>query len=328
MAKKINDDGVKIPLTTSNVRLTADTPDASLGYVALSGEEGNKSIDWEKRILYGLATEEVIDWGSKKLTKYGGQTVLDWENAQTHDANTVVSVNWDKRQLYNREGEVIFDWKDGAYLPRTLNINNTVLSSGEEGFIAQYSDSRLDLNTDFSEISYKDTYLFLERGIKITAAEAVKLTSDNDDITLQAHRNIELNSKDGDISIYPSDDFNLFGNEYAGSGKAYYKGNEIATLDDLKNVEVNTIEYTFTKVGINGLLLPDPFQYHRDLKITAVYPNNNVVAGSFTATINSENYDINSLIGITLPAGTQLNWDNDIKAGMNQSTIIITFEKI
>lgn len=86
-------------------------------------------------------------------------------------------------------------------------------------------------------------------------------------------------------------------------------------------------EILFTKLGINGEVVPTPFMWYEDLKVKQVILMSN--AADISVTIGANTYNSNSLIGAALPANSEMtDFDITITAGSNQGNAIIIFERV
>ena len=83
------------------------------------------------------------------------------------------------------------------------------------------------------------------------------------------------------------------------------------------------INVTVFKQGANGVAYPQKFKWITDLTVTSIQLND-CTAISFS--IGANNYTHETLVGVTIPAGTQLIFnDLTIIAGENSANVIIIF---
>jgi hypothetical protein len=90
----------------------------------------------------------------------------------------------------------------------------------------------------------------------------------------------------------------------------------------VKKTEINAL--FVEKIGLNDLIYPKYFRYDKDLTVKSVVVSANAVGATFS--MAGEDYDHDSLAGVSIPAGTDLVIEDiDIAAGQDVGSITITF---
>jgi len=176
---------------------------------------------------------------------YDGLAVNVKFNAATATNCTLNVNNLGAKSIYYRTGTACTT-HIAANMYVTLIYNGT-------GWVMQGTWPNADTkNTAGSSNSTADLYIIgagsqNANGVQTYSNSSVLMNSGTIKANgLTGNTTLELQSTNGNVNVAPNgnSNINLFASNYSGSGKAYYKGSEVATVTNIANAAIEIVDLT------------------------------------------------------------------------------------